>query len=86
MGWRVFWTWFAGGALAVVLKAEFLFGSVPVVNWVLELLTAPGTFVLLVVMNSFASGWQVLAAVAAANGLIYGVVAVFISRRRTRQG
>ena len=74
---------FALGCIPVVLNASFLLGDVPEAHAVLSLLAVPGTVLTLPLHNIVpGGGWGVIALIAVANGLVYGLMGRLIARVR----
>ncbi|MDE0081839.1 MAG: hypothetical protein OXT72_04230 [Gammaproteobacteria bacterium] len=81
-----FGRFFALGYILVVLSAPFLLGDEPGAYSVLSLLAAPGTVLTLPLHNIVpGGGWGVIALIAVANGLFYGLMAHLIAGVRNRR-
>ncbi len=80
----VFWKWFATGVVLVLLNTEFLLGRVQFVSIILDVLTIPGILLSIPLHNALASPIWVIGVMSCTNGLVYGLVARWIARRRER--
>ena len=84
--WRSFRRFFALGFVLVVLNTPLLLGNVPAAHTVLSLLVVPGTVVTLPFHNVVpGGGWGVIGLIAVANGLVYGLMARLLEKRRERR-
>ena len=82
---RAFPSFFVLGFGLVVLNTPFLLGTVPAISAILSLLTVPGVLATLPLHNLVSGGGlSVVGLIAAANGLVYGLVARLIALRRFR--
>ena len=77
---RAMWFGFALGVLPIPLG---FIVPVPVFHGLVDILTTPGVLVTLPFHNAMpGGGWGVMALIGVANGLVYGLVAWYVWRRR----
>ncbi len=90
---RIFWIWFAVGAILfwiafpvgailAALNARFLLGFV---QFALEIFSTPGVIVSLPILNLVASPWWAVGVIGILNGAAYGFSAWLITRRMRKR-